>query len=186
MIARSSDAKGSPVQPSAPSGNRNSRRMASPVRVSLAGVLGGHIDGAWWPRTAAMARELPDLIEALRPALGEITGIDLNWSAHSPTPVLSTMSPDVAGRIARNTPRQRLMVLASPSAVVSLLVVPSMTAPALAMMVLRCAADRQIADSEKTSKEYQAADRVLRAAQAESAMWAAIRTAESPPEPQTD
>jgi hypothetical protein len=128
-----------------------------------------------------MARELPDLIDALRPALGEITGIDLNWTAQSSTPVLSTMSPDVAGRIARHNAQHRLMVLASPTAVVNLLVVPSMTAPALAMMVMRCAADRRIADSEKVSKEYQTADRVLRAAQAESALWAAARAAQSPP-----
>lgn len=172
------------MQPLGPSVNRNSRRMASPVRVSLAGVLGGRIDGAWWPRTAAMARELPDLIDALRPVLGEITGIDLNWSAHSPTPVLSTMSPDVAGRITRNAPHHRLMVLAGPSAIVNLLVVPSMTTPALAMMVLRCAADRRIAEAEKVTKEYQAADRVVRAAEVESASWAAVRAGQSPPEPQ--
>lgn len=166
-----------------PSAGRNSRRMASPVRVALAGVLGGRIDGAWWPRSAAMARELLDLIDALRPVLGEITGIELNWSAHSPTPILSTMSPDVAGKIVRNVPRHRLMVLAGPSAPVSLLVVPSMTAPALARMVLRCAADRRIDDAEKANKEYQAAERVVRAAQAESAAWSAVRTAPSSPEP---
>ena len=39
------------------------------------------------------------------------------------------------------------------------------------MMVLRRASERRIADSEKTSKEFQAADRVMRAAQAESAAW---------------
>jgi hypothetical protein len=169
------------MQPPRPSAGRNSRRMASPVRVSLAGVLGGSIDGAWWPRSAAMARELPDLVDALCPTLGEITGIDLNWTAHSSTPVLSTMSPDAMGKILRKDPQHRLMVLASPTAVVNLLVVPTMTAPALAMMVLRCAADRRIPDSEKVSKEYLAADRVVRAAQAESMLWAAVRAAPSPP-----
>ena len=159
------------MEPTGPPGRRSSRRVASPVRVSLASVLGGYIDGAWWPRTAAMARELPDLVEALYPTLGEVVGIDINWSAHSPTPVLSTMSPDVAAKIGRNTPSHRLMVLAGRSAVISLLVVPSMTAPPLAMMVLRRASERRIADSEKTSKEFQAADRVMRAAQAESAAW---------------
>lgn len=118
-----------------------------------------------------MARELPDLVEALHPTLGEVIGIDINWSAHSPTPVLSTMSPDVAAKIGRNSPHHRLMVLSGHSAVISLLVVPSMTAPPLAMMVLRRAAERLIADSEKSSKEFQAADRVMRAAQAESAAW---------------
>lgn len=162
------------MEPNDPS-RRASRRVASPVRVSLAGALGGQIDGAWWPRTAAMARELPDLVEALYPALGEVIDIDINWSAHSPTPVLSTMSPDVAAKIGRATPHHRLMHLAGRSAVISLLVVPSMTSAPLAMMVLRRAADRHIADSEKASKEFQAADRVLRAAEAESLAWASLR-----------
>lgn len=166
------------MQPSDSSGKRTSRRTASPVRVALAAMLGGPIDGAWWPRSAAMARELPDLVEALHPVLGEVTGIDLNWSAQSATPVLSTMSPDVAAKIARTAPHHRLMALAGRSAVVSLLVVPSATAPALAMMVLRRAADRPIADSERASREYQAADRVVRAAEAESASWAAARAGE--------
>ena len=78
---------------------RISRRMASPVRVSLSVNRGGDIDGAWWPRSAAMARELPDLVEALRPTLGDIVDISINWSANSPTPVLSTMSPDIAAKI---------------------------------------------------------------------------------------
>ena len=58
---------------------RRSRRTASPVRVSLSGTLGGEIDGAWWPRTGSMVRELPDLVEALFPALGEVVDISLNW-----------------------------------------------------------------------------------------------------------
>ena len=163
------------MEPTDLAGRLSSRRVASPVRVALAGVLGGDIDGAWWPRTAAMARELPDLVEALHPALGEVLGIDINWSAYSPTPVLSTMSPDMAAKIGRNSPHHRLMVLAGRSAVISLLVVPSMTAPPLAMMVLRRAAERRIDDSEKASKEFQAAERVMRSAQAESASWTSAR-----------
>lgn len=123
-----------------------------------------------------MARELPDLVEALHPTLGEVLDIDINWSAHSPTPVLSTMSPDVAAKIGRSTPHHRLMFLSGRLAVISLLVVPSMTAPPLAMMVLRRASERRIADSEKGSKEFQAADRVMRAAQAESAAWSTARS----------
>lgn len=156
-------------------GRRSPRRLASPVRVSLSSVLGGYIDGAWWPRAGAMARELPDLVEALYPTLGDVVGIDINWSANSPTPVLSTMSPDVATKLGRDVPSHRLMVLAGRSVVVSLLVVPSITAPALAIMVLRRASERQIADSEKGSKEFQAADRVMCAARAASASWAVAR-----------
>jgi len=41
--------------------------------------------------------------------------------------------------------------------------------------VLRRASERRIDDSEKASKEFQAADRVMRAAQAESASWTSAR-----------
>src|SRR6202007_3217020 len=36
------------------------RRSASPVRLTLAPRLGNKIDGAWWPRTALISRELPE------------------------------------------------------------------------------------------------------------------------------
>jgi hypothetical protein len=72
------------------------------------------------------------------------------------------------------------MVLAGRSAVISLLVVPSMTAAPLAMMVLRRASERRIDDSEKATKEFQAADRVMRSAQAESASWASARAGARP------
>jgi hypothetical protein len=42
------------------------RRLSSPVRFTLAAELGGSLDGAWWPHTASIGRELPDLIDALR------------------------------------------------------------------------------------------------------------------------
>lgn len=167
------------MRPSDPTGRRASRRTASPVRLSVTGVPCGPVAGAWWPRTAAMARELPELVEALHPTLGEVIGIDLNWSVHSPTPVLSTMSPDLAAKIGRAAPRHRLMRLAGRTAVISLLVVPSMTPPALALMVLRCAGERHIPESEKTTGEFQAAERVMRAARAEGASWAAVRAGQS-------
>lgn len=124
-----------------------------------------------------MARELPDLIEAVFPMLGEIIDISINWSANSPTPVLSTMSPDIAAKIGGQTPRHRLMYLVSPGAVTKLLVIPTMTAPALALMVLRQAAQRGVAELDCGSKEFEAADRVMCAARAESASWEASRAA---------
>ena len=157
---------------------RGSRRTASPVRVSLSSDRGGDIDGAWWPRSAAMARELPDLIEAVFPTLGEILDISINWSAHSPTPVLSTMSPDIAAKIGGQSPRHRLMYLIGRSAVTKLLVIPSMTAPALAVAVLRQAAQRGVPELDCDTKEFEAAGRVMSAARAESASWEAARAAE--------
>jgi hypothetical protein len=54
------------------------RHPGSPVRVTLASRLGHDIDGAWWPRTARMARELPELIAVLGTRLGEITHVGVN------------------------------------------------------------------------------------------------------------
>ena len=56
-------------------GLTGTRRSARPVRLALAQQLGAEIDGAWWPYTASVAGELPGLIEALRPPLGEIVDI---------------------------------------------------------------------------------------------------------------
>jgi Family of unknown function (DUF5994) len=44
---------------------RGPRRSARPARIALATLLGGDIDGAWWPHTASVAGELPELVEAL-------------------------------------------------------------------------------------------------------------------------
>jgi len=49
-------------------GSAGARRCARPVRITLARVLGGDIDGAWWPHSASVAGELPELIGALQPA----------------------------------------------------------------------------------------------------------------------
>lgn len=174
------------MEPTVPPIQRSSRRTAGPVRVAIAEVLGGDIDGAWWPRTAAMARELPDLIEALHPTLGDVLGIDINWTPSSPTPHLSTMSPEVAAKMSKAGPRHRLMFVAGRSAVISLLVIPSMTSAPLAMMVLRRAAERRIPESEKACKEFQAADRVMRAAQAECAVWTAERAGRGASGPDPD
>jgi len=157
-----------------------SRRTASPVRLSLSAERGGDIDGAWWPRTASIARELPDLIQALHPLLGEIVDIDINWAANSPTPVLSTMSPDVAAKMAGPKSHHRLMFLTGQPALTKLLVVPSMTSAALALMVLRQAGGRPIPDAERVTREFQAAERVLHGARTESSAWAAAGTPAAP------
>src|SRR5258707_3792376 len=54
-------------------------RSANPIRLAVASHLGGDIDGAWWPRVDRMTVELPGLIAALTPLLGDITSINVNW-----------------------------------------------------------------------------------------------------------
>ncbi|WP_280277008.1 DUF5994 family protein [Nocardia wallacei] len=40
----------------------------------------GDVDGAWWPWTANLTAELHDLIAALTPSLGPITGVGFDWN----------------------------------------------------------------------------------------------------------
>lgn len=150
---------------------RNARRTASPVRVSLAASLTGELDGAWWPRTGTMVRELPDLIDALHPALGEVLDISINWSAASVTPVLSTMPAILAAKIRRTGPAHRLMSLAGSIAGTRLLVVPAATPAVLANMLLRQAAGRHVHDVDNGTSTYEAAERIIAAARAESVAW---------------
>ena len=55
------------------------QRRAAPIRLSLMSELGHDIDGAWWPRTGRIGGELPDLVVAVSPRIGEVTGITVNW-----------------------------------------------------------------------------------------------------------
>lgn len=61
-------------------GTAGARRQASPVRLTLASRLGNEIDGAWWPRTELISRELPELVSILEIRLGQIIDINVNWS----------------------------------------------------------------------------------------------------------
>lgn len=149
-----------------------SRRTASPVRVVLAGEPGGNIDGAWWPRSYSISRELPELMQALHPSLGDIVDIEINWSATSPTPSLSEMSAAATTGDAGPRPRHRLMFLTGQSALTKILVVPSMTPAPLALMVLRHAAQQPIPDAVRDTKEFRAAQNILRSACTDSENWA--------------
>ncbi|MGF6884729.1 hypothetical protein ABIA39_007090 [Nocardia sp. GAS34] len=45
----------------------------------------GDVDGAWWPWTANLTAERHDLIAALTPRLGPITGVGFDWNRISRT-----------------------------------------------------------------------------------------------------
>jgi len=153
-------------------GMRGSRRLARPVRIALATLLGGDIDGAWWPYTASVAGELPELIEALHRPLGEIIDIGINWSVSEGVPDLNSMSYGAKSMPGWRDGRQRIMVVAGRRSRAKLLIVPHMTMSALGWMVLRRAAAMPIPRAEQHSQAFQTADFVVRAAQVESASWA--------------
>lgn len=152
-------------------GRRAPRRSARPVRIALAALLGGDIDGAWWPQTASVAGELPELIEALHGPLGEVTDIGVNWSSTEGPPDLNSMRDGITSIPGWLGRRQRIMVIAGRRARAKLLVVPHMTTPALGLMVLRLAAALPIPDAVQNSQVFQTAGFVVRAAQVEGASW---------------
>ena len=154
---------------------RGSRRLARPVRITLATLLGSDIDGAWWPRTASVAGELPELIEALHRPLGEINHIGINWSSTERAADLDSMSYGGKSMPGWRDQRQRIMVIAgcSRSREAAGCTAPDGASPG--WMVLRRAAAVPIPDAEQDSQVFHTADLVMRAAQVESASWA-IRT----------
>ena len=151
-------------------GLTGTRRLARPVRLALAPQLGSDIDGAWWPHTGVVARELPELIEVLHKPLGEIVDICINWSASEAAVDLSSMVSVARWQRRRSF---RLMMVAGHQVSAKLLVVPHETPQALGIMVMRCAAARHHAASQRDTELYETAESVVRAARAESSSWTA-------------
>ncbi|MGB8793863.1 MAG: DUF5994 family protein [Mycobacterium sp.] len=148
------------------------RRLASPVRLTLAIELGNGLDGGWWPHTASVARELPDLIGALSSRLGEILDISINWSSLEGHPDLDAVKRASMANPVLVTSHQRLMMITGSQYSANLLVVPCRTSSALAVMVLRQAAALDIAHAERDTEGFRIADDIVRAARAESALCA--------------
>jgi len=147
--------------------------MARPVRLTLAAHLGGDIDGAWWPHTASVATELPELIGALHKALGEINDICINWSVtEGPLDLESLVAGSRVPQAAKRKRPPRIMRVDGRNGCVKLLVVPHMTSPVLGALVMRCAAAMPIGDTER-GQTYETAELVMRTAQVESATWTA-------------
>jgi uncharacterized protein DUF5994 len=148
------------------------RRLASPVRVTLAFELGGELDGAWWPHTASVAHELPELTDALFTRLGQIIDISVNWSSLAGSPDFDSLSRARTVDPRRSISHQRLMTITGIRAPAKLMVMPSRTSNALAVMVLRRAADLPVAHAERKTEPFLTADQIVRAARAESARCA--------------
>ncbi|OBF33869.1 hypothetical protein A5724_01480 [Mycobacterium sp. ACS1612] len=140
------------------------------MRFTLAFTLGSGLDGAWWPHTVSIARELADLTDALQEPLGKVLDIAVNWS-----PLQGVANLDLLNR--RGIPaahggdnRQlRLMTFTGSSASADLLVVPCGTSMALAVMLLRQAADLPIRYAHQYTSAYATAGAIVQAARAQHA-----------------
>ncbi|HTY32782.1 DUF5994 family protein [Mycobacterium sp.] len=135
---------------------RGGRRRADPVRLSVARQLGSAIDGAWWPRADRITNELPNLVAALTPLLGDIDAINVNWP-----PLQRPPDFNWAGWEHK---RQHVMTVSGGQAHVNLLVVPYATYTALAVMVLRRAADLPVDACDQGKPAFLTAGLIVQAA----------------------
>ena len=103
-----------------------------------------------------MTVELPGLIQALTPWLGDITSINVNWP-HLQRP------PDFNWPGWETKP-QHLITVNGDKAQVRLLIVAYTTHSALALMVLRRAAGLTIAPADREKPAFVTAGSILRAA----------------------
>jgi hypothetical protein len=123
----------------------------------VAGELGGDIDGAWWPRADRIANELPDLVVVLAPLLGHITAINVNWAPLQRPPDLNWSG--------WQHHRQHVMTVSGAQACANLLIIPYATHSALALMVMRCAANLPINPADRDKPAFLTAGSILLAAQ---------------------
>lgn len=161
-------------------GINGTRRLASPVRLTLARQLGADIDGAWWPHTGSVASELPELVEALHRSLGEVVDIRVNWSAAEGQLDLDSIVTGTRVPTGIKLSRPRLMMVAGRDACVKLLVVPCKTSVTLGGLVMRRAAAMPVEEAVRRTPVFETADRVLCVARVESARWLGHLQAEAP------
>lgn len=131
-------------------------RQSRPIRLTVARELGGDIDGAWWPRVDRITNELPNLVSVLTPLLGDITTIDVNWSPLQRPPDLNWPGWE--------SKRQHVMTLGGAHARANLLVISYATRSALALMVMRFAANLPIEAADRDKPACLTAGAILRSA----------------------
>lgn len=132
-------------------------RKANPIRLSVARELGRDIDGAWWPRADRITNELPNLVAALTPLLGDITIINVNWSALQRPPDFNWPGWEHK--------RQHIVTVSGTHARANLLIISYATHHALAVMVMRCAANLPIEAADRDKSVFLTAGSILRIAE---------------------
>lgn len=130
-----------------------------PVRLSLkpSGPQTGLLDGAWWPRSRDLARELPALTERLEPLWGRITRITVNpthWSA-VPRAIPANGRVIKVGWFTEEQDPHQLLLLSYRVGRWDLLIVPPETGAAAAARLMDAASDPHTA---RTGSELMGAE----------------------------
>jgi hypothetical protein len=150
-----------------------------PVRFTLGSNLSSDLDGAWWPYSVSIARELSGLTAALRDPLGEVIDIGVSWSPLQGVADLDLFHRrGVAAMPGPATAQLRVMTFTGSRARANLLVVPCGTSIGLAVMLLRQAADLPVMYAHQHTPAHDAASVIVRAARAQVAPLAAPQTAQ--------
>ncbi|MEU8825264.1 DUF5994 family protein [Streptomyces sp. NPDC048636] len=119
------------------------RVPSPPTRLSLtpASAVPGLLDGAWWPRSRDLLRELPDLTDALDTRWGRITRVSVNpthWPV-IPRKVPATGHMVHVGWFTEQDPH-KLILLSYTAGRWDLLVIPPETSAAAAARLMATAA----------------------------------------------
>ena len=133
------------------------------LRLKPKAPTSGHVDGAWWPHSDDLVKELPDLLAVLSVRLGDVDRVmyKLTEWAKPPAQLL------VGGRSVRldgyrRQPSSVLEVLGAGPARVLLLVIPPLTDPDVAHETMMTAAAPDNASSVDGLLAISAQDREVR------------------------
>jgi hypothetical protein len=138
-------------------------------------MLGSGLDGAWWPHTVSIARELSDLTDALREPLGQVIDIGVNWSPLQGVADLDALNRRGLSAMPGHDNRHlRVMTVVGGRAKAQLLVVPCQTSLALAVMLLRQAAGLPVQFAHQHTAAFRTAGAIVRAARAQHSTATAV------------
>jgi Family of unknown function (DUF5994) len=148
--------------------------MSSPVRFTIGSSLSG-LDGAWWPYSPSIARELSGLTTVLREPLGEVIDIGVNWTPLQGVPDLDLFHRRGVATMPGLAPAQlRVITVSGKRAQANLLVVPCRTSIGLAVMLLREAAELPVMREHQQTPAHEAACAIVRAARVQVAPLPAV------------
>ncbi|MCV7026483.1 hypothetical protein H7I77_24525 [Mycolicibacterium novocastrense] len=111
------------------------------LRLKRKGPASGYVDGAWWPHSEDLQRELPDLLSVLSVRLGPVARVMYNLAEWAEAPRKTV----VDGRVVRldgyhRQPANTIAVLDGSGSRITLMVVPAATEADFAHTIAMAAA----------------------------------------------